>query len=295
MRYIYSTIRFVPDAARGEFVNVGALVGSEDAGEWKLRLVENPKRARALDNRRVLPALWSAVDRIQRQLDAYDEAVESSTDAPFQPTEAWLQRLWEDSRNVFQISRPAPIVSEDVDQALDIIFDELIVDFEARVGTVATKKPVLKATREGYEHEGIHKGPHLAERKLVRSRNHGQLFDFVVANGTAVQLAQGWSFQRIDLDQLTEEIKAWAWTVRDIRNGGGEVTFRENQQMRVPNSVDVQAVYIPPSDLLSESVLKEAMNAFEEVNVIAVPVESSDTVGRRAHELLVGAGVQLDI
>ncbi len=45
MRYVYSLVRFVPDPARGEFVNVGAIAGSEDGAEWQIRQVENTVRA----------------------------------------------------------------------------------------------------------------------------------------------------------------------------------------------------------------------------------------------------------
>jgi hypothetical protein len=52
VRHIYSVVRFVPDPARGEFVNVGAIVGSEESSEWGLRQIENPVRARAVDDRK---------------------------------------------------------------------------------------------------------------------------------------------------------------------------------------------------------------------------------------------------
>ena len=45
-KYIYSVLRFVPNPASGEFVNIGAIVGSDENGEWELRTVENAKRAR---------------------------------------------------------------------------------------------------------------------------------------------------------------------------------------------------------------------------------------------------------
>ena len=34
MRFVYSLVRFVPDPARGEFVNVGAIAGSEESSDW---------------------------------------------------------------------------------------------------------------------------------------------------------------------------------------------------------------------------------------------------------------------
>jgi len=57
---VYSLIRYVPDPARGEFVNVGAIAGSEDAGDWQVRQLQNPARARALGGRLTLDAVAEA-------------------------------------------------------------------------------------------------------------------------------------------------------------------------------------------------------------------------------------------
>jgi hypothetical protein len=43
--YQFSLIRFVPDPARGEFVNIGAVVGDDEAQDWELRLISNLKRS----------------------------------------------------------------------------------------------------------------------------------------------------------------------------------------------------------------------------------------------------------
>lgn len=45
MRFVYSVVRFVPHPARGEFINVAAIVGSEALGVWKSRRVGNAHRA----------------------------------------------------------------------------------------------------------------------------------------------------------------------------------------------------------------------------------------------------------
>jgi hypothetical protein len=50
MSFQFSLIRFVPDPARGEFVNISAVAGSDEAGEWELRLVSNLSRALSPDD-----------------------------------------------------------------------------------------------------------------------------------------------------------------------------------------------------------------------------------------------------
>ncbi len=295
MRYVYSVLRFVPDPARGEFVNVGLIVGSEDGGEWKLRLVDNMKRARALDDKDVLPTLWSVVNHIERQFDAYSEALESARPSGLDLSESWLEDLWETSRNIVQFSRPAPVLAEDADSALDVLFGELLVDPRSRYRPTATKIPVLSTARRSYAQEGVRKGVHLAERCVVKGPAHSQLFDFVVANGRAVQLAQAWSFQRPDQDQLAEDLKAWAWSVGDIRDGGGTVTPFDDDPISVPPTVDVAAIFTLQEENGPSAVYREAIQAFEKVGVEPVPVADSERVGRRARQLLVSAGVQLSL
>src|SRR5215204_5890112 len=111
MRFVYSLIRFVPDPARGEFINVGAIVGSEESSEWQVRQIENPRRARFIDERRTLPVVWSFLDNVGRVIDEYEEAVNGLLDPPVELSEAWLNQLYVDHRNVVQLSSPTPMVA----------------------------------------------------------------------------------------------------------------------------------------------------------------------------------------
>ena len=56
MSYKFSLIRFVPDPARGEFVNIGAIAGDEESEDWDVRWISNYTRARALDSAGLLSA-----------------------------------------------------------------------------------------------------------------------------------------------------------------------------------------------------------------------------------------------
>ena len=292
MKYVYSTVRFVPDPARGEFVNVGALVGSEEAGEWRIRCVDNMRRARALDDRGALPAVWRFADDISRQIDAH-EGVASSTFAVPELSERWLNQLWQEFRNVVQLSRPAPMVASTAEEALDIVFEELVVDPESRRFQFTTKTPVLRRTREAYALHGLLRGEHFAERREVFGPRHRQRFDFVVANDEVVQLSQGWSFQLPNQDQLSEDVKSWAWGVQDLRSGGGQLPVPTGSTLEVPSDVDVEAIYVPPAPGGPTTVLDEALSAFQALGVTASPMQQADLVAKRARDLLVDAGVPL--
>ena len=287
MRYTYSVIRFVPDPVRGEFVNVGVLAGSDESSEWELRTVENLKRARAVDDKGLLGLVWSFVNDIGRKADRYAEAVQTSffdeTDDGL--SEEWLRRLSEESRNIVQFSNPAAVVAEDINEALDTLFAQFIVEPEARRFPFKKKNVALAAIRRAYREAGLRQREHFAEGANVKGQHHKERFDFVVANGRAVQLAQTWSFQIPNQEDLAEQVKAWAWTVADIRRHGGTAET-EVRRVDVPHDVKIEVVYVPPAVDGPRETLDEALAAFSEIDVHPVEFDRADTVGRQASQLV---------
>jgi len=289
MSYLYSVLRFVPDPGRGECVNIGAIVGSEEAGEWELRTVENLTRARRLDHSGVLSALMSYVNTIGSQIDDYQESVESNLPLPgVEISEEWMTRLWEESQNVVQLSRPTPIEADNLQHALHMVFDEFVVEVERRRFPFTKKIVATAAIRKRYRAGGLVKGADFLEKTVVQGEHHRESFDFVVRNGQAVQLAQAWSFQVPDKLLLTESIKAWAWTVRDVRHHGGYAVLEAGGQLSVPPDVEVAVAYVPPhaDEREGQGVLQEALSAFNELKVIALPHDQAGEIGGSALKLL---------
>src|SRR5437867_989206 len=108
MSYTYSLLRFVPDPARGEFVNFGLLVGDDDAGDWELRLIQNLRRAKAIDERGALQVALAFVDTLETHIGALEQLPETATVQPIS-TEL-VELLATEMRNVVQLSDPAPVV-----------------------------------------------------------------------------------------------------------------------------------------------------------------------------------------
>jgi hypothetical protein len=124
----------------------------------------------------------------------------------------------------------------------------------------------------------------------VKGAVHSELFDFSVLNGSVVQLVQAWSFQNPDQDALARNVKAWAWTVEDLRSHGGHVIVPDAKRyILVPRDVTIEALYVPPLQGNQESVFKEALSAFEKVNVRAVSMAEVDEIGSEAIRLLEAA------
>lgn len=130
MSFQFSLIRFVPDPARGEFVNIGAVPGSDEACEWELRLISNLSRAKALDERGVLSEAFEHAASLEDNIAALDrlpndEGVEAIS---FE----LLRRRAADMQNFVQVSVPAPVASDSAEAALDLVFDQLILDAAPR-------------------------------------------------------------------------------------------------------------------------------------------------------------------
>jgi hypothetical protein len=287
MRYLHSVVRFVPDPARGEFVNIGAIVGSEETAEWELRIVVNPKRAKAIDDQGVLPQVWRYLSELDSEIEAFAEPGASLFDQDQTSlSEAWLERLWQESNNLIQFSRPAPIVANTLREALAIVFSEYVLEPVSRRFPFQKKTSVLAALRRQYEDHGLSLDRDYLRRVLVQGEHHKEQFDFAVWNSHVLQLAQAWSFQIPQKEQLLEDIKAWSWTVRDIRHYGGRVELPGRDPVAVPGTVDVEVVYVPPAEDDATPILEEALSAFDEIKVRAVRHELSDQVAQRARDLL---------
>ena len=288
MKYVYSVLRFVPDPARGEFVNIGAIVGSDESSEWELKLISNQRRARLLDDRGVISSLWSYLGDVSSQIDGFVYAAEEGIEPAQEISEKWLDELSRDFNNVLQITKPSPLLSKSLGEALSIVFDQFVIDpttdklpYERR--TVATA-----AIRRAYLDYGLHQGAQFFEKPIVRGAHHRARFDFAVANGKAVQLAHTFSLQLPDAERLLEEIKAWAFTVEEIRDSGA-TAVKNAKNILVPRDVPVVVVYVPPA-AGRDSVLDEARSAFSRAKAEAVPVSDVALVGRRAHDALAKVG-----
>jgi len=276
--YFYATVRFVPDPARGEFVNLGAIVGDEDSRDWAIRHISSLKRARALDERETLPAALEFMGRLEELLPADDDPADNEI------TLDGLQRLATELGNVVQLSAPAPLVAESAEAALDLVFEELIVDPASTRFRFEKKHRAVGAVRKAYKTHDIPADAIKERARLVSGSFHGNI-DFAVHNGSAVQLVQCWSFQLPNQEALGEQVKAWAWVVRELRQQGGAVQV-DGQQIAVADTLEVASVLIPPAEGKPREAFVEACAAFGELGVEAREPKDADFLAVRAAEAL---------
>ena len=269
MSYTYSLLRFVPDPARGEFVNFGILAGDDDAADWELRLLQNYKRAKAIDETGALKVALAFVDDLEAHLAALENVPETAATAPMSLD--LVSQFSVEMQNVVQLTPPMPIVATSAREVLDILSDQLLVDPLARTYPFEKKNRAYATTRRAYREHDIPETS-FAERAPLTAGPDGAYdgsFDFAVFNGQAVQLAHCWSFQIPNQAELADQVKSWAWVVKEIRNGGGTIRVGE-REVHIPGGIDLEiaAISVPPLEGQEDThAYDEARAAFNETNV----------------------------
>ena len=286
MRFVYSLVRFVPDPAKGEFVNVGAIVGSELSSEWQFRQVSNPARARALDEERSLDLVWAFCNRVGADIDRFEDSLCSLFESDVELSEDWLENLHTQHRNIVQLSPPAPMVAESADEALDRLFSQMIVDSTRHRQSTVTKQGVLAAMRRAYGSCGLHKNDGFVERGRLSASDHSIPVDFAVVKGQVVQLVQTWSFQSADQQSLAQQVRSWGWVVHRTRKQGGQLDASGVEGCDVDPDVAIRAVYVPPAPDGNADAYRGALDVFRETAIEHRPIDQVGDVAEEARRLL---------
>jgi hypothetical protein len=284
--YLYSLVRCMPDPRTGEFVNLAAIAGSPVTGDWSMRQVHDESRARRLADVPALEAVHGFLAgvgaEIDENLDLMEDVGESSLGEP------WLQRLYHDHQDVVQLTRPTPILAEDAEQALDILFDRVVIDPGVeRRGRAITRHRVLADLRDAYHRASI-------SRDLVRPRV--QVFvgghvhtsvDFAVTSDRVVQLAQGWSFQRTNLEDLSLQVKAWGYVMDEVRVGEkARAVDSEDRSIPITSDVDLEIAFAQPRTSEESEAFEEASEIFSHLGGRVSELNDVNRVAERAAELL---------
>ena len=282
MSFQFSIIRFVPDPARGEFVNIGAVAGSDEAREWELRLVSNLSRAKALDDRGVLSKAFAYAAGLEDHIAALDLLLENGGAEPI--SSDMLRRHASEMHNIVQFSPPAPVAADSAESALELVFDQLVLDAARKSFPFAKKHRAQGAARQAYRSHDV-PADAVRERAPVRSGVFDGTFDFAVHNGSTIQLVQCWSFQLPNQADLAEQVKAWSWLVHEVRNAGGSLRT-DSGEIDVSSQLDIYAIAIPPVAGVESPAYEEAKAAFAENRVIELTPDEADRVGAQAAEAL---------
>ncbi|MFC4585342.1 DUF3037 domain-containing protein [Sphaerisporangium corydalis] len=283
--YLYSIVRCLPDPRTGEFVNFGAIAGNPDIGDWSIRQLSKVDRIRKIAGASALEAAASFVFEVDAEIDQS----RSGLDEGFDPLgEDWLLNKHRNHRNVVQLSMPAPILADSAEEALEIVFGHLIIDpiAEPREQSV-TKYDLNRGLRQAYRQARVAE-PFVRPRAQVHIGAHvHSTIDFAIANGRTVQLTQAWSFRRAQLDEVSQQVKAWAYAMERLRGGEeARVVDTQNRMSTITRNVDLQVVIATPTTPEQIVAYEEAEQVFAGLNADVHPLEDVEAVGRRAAQLV---------
>jgi hypothetical protein len=190
------------------------------------------------------------------------------------------------SRNVVQYTPPQPILAVDVAAAMEKLWNTFIVDHVPQKRESLSRHQIR--TRYLKSLQQFQLTPDQLKAKVKLSTGHSTTsIDVAVYNGVAKRLTQCWSFQVKDTESVLNEVKAWGWTMRDLRRSGGEIRT-STSRIQVPGEVELSVVYALMADTKPDEFTEEAIEVFNDADVhaTAIQLEDLDAHARAAAELL---------
>lgn len=285
-RYTYSIIRFVPNLATGEFVNVGVIAGNEELHDWRVRYVSNQTRARKLGEPAAVASVFERMGALQEWCDNANDGGEDSDESTTAMTEEVLAKLYADWQHMVQLSAPAPVVAASAEEALDLLFTHVVVDSERAALGFRNKWAAVSAMLGAYRGVGAAwANNYVRQKQEVRPPRYPVQFDFVVADGHVVQLAQAWSFEIPSADRVVRDVRAWGWAVEEIRKEGAQIMMG-GDTVNVPKKVDIEVVFLEPKTDAGSAAWAEASTIFKQLDVRPVNDNNATQIAERAEKLL---------
>jgi|SRR5690625_4518847 len=269
--YISWVLRYVPNAFRGEFVNVGVLVGGPGE-DWALKYVTDFRRASGIggDAQKLLPILQDLEARI------YPRSRQSQLDSSgvFFPRENLsvedVERARVHKNNALQISSPSFSYAASAEQLVQILFDNYVVE---QVGSQGRQK--LTIIRDHYREalERVELGDSRQwTSKVVARAGDGEVdnFDFAIYSPHSVdQLTLAINFQRSEQRELRKTVHAFQFRLQQIRSDGAQISLSGSKASSLPFSSEGKlfVVHNEPETEWQKKTLHNAMRFWGEHDI----------------------------
>lgn len=286
LRYTYSVARFVPDTIRGEFVNIGLVVVNDDTGEALVANLQNRKRARCIDVNSTLPSVVEALERLSARFDVSSER-DSTPDQNHEISpEGWLRQIAREYQNMLTFTAPQWILAESVHQASARLTHRFLLEPQSEKAAFLNRSSAVARLKKAYQSRALFGLEEIAvhESAAIKAATHKIKCDFVVTNGRALQIAHAFSFQIPNTEQLSETIRAWSFSIGEIRSGGATALVSANA-LAVHPTIDVEVVFVPPQTRTGEDLLEETRAMFEPIDVKLRPMSEASEVADAAARL----------
>ncbi|WP_284990193.1 DUF3037 domain-containing protein [Arthrobacter sp. efr-133-TYG-120] len=272
MFYKYWIVRYVPNVVRGEFVNIGLLVGSDDA-EWAFREVASLRRANRLGGDPSIARYWLrelermvAASATVQEHDEHSSGLWVPSDSgEEQLSEGTMLRLSGRLNNAVQLSQAHTVVADSAQGGLEMLFDHLVSDpvpshrtqFRTRI-TRTIEESFIRQLR-GNQSASVQRRP------LVHVGRSSRTADIALADNQVEQITKAWSFNLADPEKTQTEIEAWAYFMNSIQDRGGVLTAAGGAQLTVPSGVQFRVIYEEPTTPQREENLSAAAEIWSQV------------------------------
>jgi len=257
-RYRYSLVRCVPEPRTGEFINIGAIAGAYDEGDWSARSIGNYQRALRLCTADQVAAVTAFIAEAWQQ-------IENAADTFFPLRDEWLDEIASERRNVVQLTAPQLAVADSADQVLDLVFARQLID-PARVSRSTIGKHRLLAWVRRYLSEAINDSLIVERPRLTVGEHITTTIDFAFGSDRAVALTQAWSFQKEGIEDLSKDVKAWAYAMGRLRQGEGARLIGSERSLALKEDVPIEVVFAPPLTRQQQEVFEEAADVFNSLD-----------------------------
>jgi hypothetical protein len=254
MFYNYWIVRYIPNVIRGEFVNIGLLVGKDDA-DWGFREVTHLRRASRLGGDPTIARYW--LNELKRMVsETSREPGELSDETLWTPSsrgselisESEVQRLRGRLNNAVQISEARTVMSNSAAEAIGILFD-LLVEDPMVTRRAQFRSHISREIEESfYRSVGSHNSARVARSPSISVGKSAKKADLAIADDHVEQLTKAWSFNLTDMEKVDTEIQAWAYFMEHIQGHGGTMTTADGRKVSVPEDVNFRVIYESPVD-----------------------------------------------
>jgi hypothetical protein len=290
MSYHYWILRYVPNAVREEFINIGVIVGHDADGDWAMRRIHELGRANRLGGDPRLAGDWLL--RLEQVIKPTHSSIWALTldysrdQSAERPSFSWIDRIQRHSRNNFRLSEPKPIRAASAAEAAELLFNTLVL----MPKEVERRRERPEAVRELYR--AMH--TYVPDKDLQRHVNltagrQRTRFEFAVGRERIAQLSQIWAFNVKHTERLNQSIQASGYAVARLRRSGGLLVNpgrKHNNVFDISTDVALRVVYIPPENAEQKEVFRIAEDSWNDLGMQAFPHGQEEQIAKEAQALI---------
>lgn len=286
MEHLYTAwiLRFVPNSARGEFINMGVLVG-RDGGDWALRHVETLERATCLSTfRPEASELLSPVTGLADTVNGLRPADEPFSELVERASVAGVRRIKSGLHNALQLSNEMPAIGDTADDVAQLLYQHLVLEGPARERASARDRMRARLQEAVQDAVGARGAVKTRQKVVVSDIELDQRFDMTLQRThgahSPVMLAHCFSFQGAQ-NPLKTQVQSWSFFVTQLRSRGAVLMTGEGvarQSLRVDPEIPIRVLHDKPVGESQTDLLRGLSKAWRDNNVEAYETDEIEGI-----------------